>query len=492
MARTFSLKDAKDAATYAVLAGQAYKKIDHQKIPAGWKSIFQSRPVGGWDVAYGIFTNEKRNEVVLAIKGTDDVFNYISDASLVVSALTGRPVVPPDQDRAETIVGNVLNHLNNTFTAPENDFDRTNHDLDSMGIAIRNLQGDIGRPIADWVYALMYVAAISAGIYAVGQVASLDVVTSLAVGAVLVGVTARNLQIVDEQVTERLKMVLTERSGTIDKVYEAIHKRCPGKTLKIVGHSLGAVTAELCAVKFGVECITFDSPGSLEILQTVDRYRDLLMSPGHVRITNYFSAPNIVNTLNGHPGESIRLFLPHTDGQFSPMHRAVCVLSSASRVATYVGLGAVGAFFGRAVAQKAAEIAAKEVAEIAAQEAAKVAAKEVGKKAGLASLSAKLTGGVAGLWKDKNWLLEQHKIDSFIAYLSSTTTAPKTAVVESWPQTLNFGGFKARAVDVIRASVLPLQKDLPGIRNQFDEEGMREAQIERMVGYKVGNVTTDI
>ena len=49
----------------------------------------------------------------------------------------------------------------------------------------------------------------------------------------------------------------------------------PNFTFKIVGHSLGGVIAELCAVKVGVECITFESPGAKEVLDKLAEYTGL-------------------------------------------------------------------------------------------------------------------------------------------------------------------------------------------------------------------------
>jgi len=39
---------------------------------------------------------------------------------------------------------------------------------------------------------------------------------------------------------------------------------------------------------------------------------------------------------------------------------------------------------------------------------------------------------------------------------------------------------------------VPLQKDKAGIRNLFDEEGMREARVQRIPGYKEKNANVSL
>jgi len=80
----------------------------------------------------------------------------------------------------------------------------------------------------------------------------------------------------------------------------------PDFTFRIVGHSLGGVIAELCAVEVGVECISFESPGSLERLEKLFQYKN---KPHNV--VNFLSAPNIINILYHHPGTIYRMKLPH-------------------------------------------------------------------------------------------------------------------------------------------------------------------------------------
>ena len=72
------------------------------------------------------------------------------------------------------------------------------------------------------------------------------------------------------------------------------------------GHSLGAVLAELCAVKDNSKAITFESPGTKPLaLQLIDN-QDIDIEK--VDITSYNAEPNQINTLHEHLGKVIPLY----------------------------------------------------------------------------------------------------------------------------------------------------------------------------------------
>lgn len=73
------------------------------------------------------------------------------------------------------------------------------------------------------------------------------------------------------------------------------------------GHSLGGFHAELNAAHFGSQCITFDSPGSGDYLQT-----QALESNN---FTTYLSLPNSINTAKSHIGKVYRVLVPHTEAR---------------------------------------------------------------------------------------------------------------------------------------------------------------------------------
>ncbi|OJW71117.1 MAG: hypothetical protein BGO68_04705 [Candidatus Amoebophilus sp. 36-38] len=88
--------------------------------------------------------------------------------------------------------------------------------------------------------------------------------------------------------------------------------------LSITGHSLGAYLAELavayCYRDFSyrqVKGIVFDSPGTVNKL---DKFKSNVInkatkfSIANLPIVTYLSAPNLINTCNGHPGEVYRVY----------------------------------------------------------------------------------------------------------------------------------------------------------------------------------------
>jgi hypothetical protein len=458
-----------EALEYAILAQQCYYlESGDAMLPENWKALFHWSPSGGWDNLYAMYVNESRKEVVLAIRGTDNLFNMLSDASLIAGAFTSNFQVPPGQQDIQVLANSIHYHLSHEFIDKNSD---AVFNIEAIGRAIQEFDRQMCPQISNWVLALLYIAAITAGLHTINQVVPLSLVSQMAMGAILVGISYASLQTIGQSVTDRLLMILGNKTPSSmaalkSSTLTAIENNFSGYTLKIVGHSLGAVMAELCAVEIGVQCISFESPGSLEIINKVDRYRIRL--DNGLRITNYLSAPNIINTLNGHPGVSYRMLLPHTNGKFSFIHGTNCLLQSGSRVATYVTLGAFT--WGKILVQKGVETAAFRVSG----------------SAFAGAVRSKLVGGVVGLWKDSKWLRRQHKIDNIVAYLSEEGgSSAQMRKVISWPRVLFHSRVLHNTIDFARSAVLPLQKDLPGIRNLNDEEGMREEQISRINGYRV-------
>ncbi len=72
------------------------------------------------------------------------------------------------------------------------------------------------------------------------------------------------------------------------------------------GHSLGAILAELCAVKDNSKAITFESPGSKPMASQLIGSQDINFEK--VDITSYNAEPNQINTLHEHLGTVIPLY----------------------------------------------------------------------------------------------------------------------------------------------------------------------------------------
>jgi len=72
------------------------------------------------------------------------------------------------------------------------------------------------------------------------------------------------------------------------------------------GHSLGAVLAELCAMKDNSKAITFESPGSKPLASQLVDIQDVDF--GNVDITSCNAEPNQINTLHENLGKVIPLY----------------------------------------------------------------------------------------------------------------------------------------------------------------------------------------
>lgn len=91
----------------------------------------------------------------------------------------------------------------------------------------------------------------------------------------------------------------------IQRDYHTEYKRSP--KISHTGHSLGAVLAELCAVRDSVSAVTFESPGSLPLV------KKLLIEDFETPVSNiltYNAAPNAVNSVNPPTGKVVRLYPP--------------------------------------------------------------------------------------------------------------------------------------------------------------------------------------
>ncbi len=441
-----------------------YIKDYEPDLPKNWEALFYFCPSFGWGNLYAMFLNESRKELVIGIRGTDNVFNLLSDAKLVVGAFSGNYTAPLGQKDVENLANCI--HYNEKFkTANRSDF----YLIKDIATSILQFETEVSPYISNFVIAQLYVSAITIGIFSVSQVVPLGIVAKI--GASIVGSTLTSLNLALNIVRGKLIKLLNEALppsiNTFTKsINVALNTRFKGYRLKIVGHSLGATMAELCAFEVGAYCIGFESPGSLEVLENIERYQSKLSND--LKITNYMSAPNIINTLNGHPGDSYRMFLPHTDGSFSKLHAANCVLQSASRLATYASFGVFT--YGKYLVQKGVETALVQTSV---------------KTAAGAAVS-KAAGGIIVLWKDLSWLKMQHGIDKIVVYLKETNSVQIKKVI-SWPHLLFGSRLKHEVIEFVRSAVLPLQKDLPGFRNMLDEEGMHEAQINRIKNYEVIN-----
>lgn len=100
----------------------------------------------------------------------------------------------------------------------------------------------------------------------------------------------------------------------IDECLEEYIARFPQQDPKMAttftGHSLGAVIAEVVAHEFQLPAVTFDSPGSRQII--IDKtVNGKPLVPNNSLVTTYQSGPNYINRVNAHVGTIHRIFVPY-------------------------------------------------------------------------------------------------------------------------------------------------------------------------------------
>lgn len=87
-----------------------------------------------------------------------------------------------------------------------------------------------------------------------------------------------------------------------------------GYTFSFTGHSLGASLAEISAAQENVPAVTFDSPGTVPIINTLMSDGQLpadALSKAHANTKTYLANPNLVNTLHPHLGTFYRVYPPY-------------------------------------------------------------------------------------------------------------------------------------------------------------------------------------
>lgn len=88
-------------------------------------------------------------------------------------------------------------------------------------------------------------------------------------------------------------------------------RQYPDFEISFTGHSLGAILAELCAAKYEKSAVTFESPGSNDMIGEMAR-KDQLPSGAPITtrdtIISYQAAISAFNRKNPYAGKRIRLY----------------------------------------------------------------------------------------------------------------------------------------------------------------------------------------
>ncbi|HUV84812.1 MAG TPA: hypothetical protein VMV86_03835 [Methanosarcinales archaeon] len=406
---------------YAVLAQQAYE-IGHQAVPPGWVTIAAEEIRGRWSLAISIYANIEAHEIVIAFRGTQSRLDLLNDIGLFLQQ------IPAHQEVAERIVRSIVNF-------PQQ---RTCHFIEGM----RSLGHSIYQiipPVIEWLADLILIST---------RVLNLEDAYDIPSNYRRMDeYTLRNRESTARQ---RVLNLLENISPSIEKAISKIRSNThPHYTVTVVGHSLGGVIAELCAASIGIEAITFESPGTRSLITNYPPYNSQ-QTP--LNITTFLSAPNVINTLDSHLGNTFRLKLPHTES-YSLGHITACILQEGGRIMMFGSIPAT-------------------------------ALKWVFSGIATSAVGSRVASSLIDLWRDKLWLQRQHSIDNIIRYLNgSFGRVPYILRMNSWPTLRQ--QFESRLWRFLN-SFIPLRKDQPGLRTIFDEEGMREAQIAKIPGYEPG------
>lgn len=411
-------------ATCAKLALESYTKGGGQCLPDGWKFVSGYYPERRWGLGIAAYINPETRDLVVSYRGTTDIWNVITDIGL------WRGQLPPHQDHAEAWATEKLN----------------DPDARSL-IAVNSLIRHFGHKYIDSTNILEFLLR---HIVLYVQVAAGNGLKDFLIAA---GISDSTVEAVDHFFMKKLRDELHELDkSTVDIVSETgkAFQESKIRSVTVVGHSLGGFMAQLTAcrlrsksdVSIPVSAVVFESPGIYEIVKDTQEYKQ----DNYNFITNYLSAPNIINTCYTHPGNVRRVFIDHTPNGWEWGHFASCLGHSALRIATPIAIVSFP------VSSALLSLAAG--------------------GAGVATVQL--------LASDKSWLERQHSIDNIIKCFNTGGLPNVYAEIHSWPTGSDI--FKEY---LSFKKVLPLQKDSPGLRVMFHENWMRENQVLGISQYKV-------
>lgn len=452
---------------YAKLAQQCYNIDDSSlKLPQNWHRINCWAPKDSSGNFYALYVNETKKEVVFGIRGTCNFSNYLSNAALLKNAINNDPQPPPGQENIERWVQSLPKYQ---FRNKKNE---DIFDMNAISKAIKETHTALAESTINYVLLSMF----ATGIVTFGDISHfLDSEKFITVDGSL------DLKLLREIAFKKMVKICKEAKDLNLKklILEALEKNKKSYyTLTIVGHSLGGLMAELCALYNEVRCFSFESPGSLEIMRNIERYNDKLERNEHL-IHTYLSAPNIINTLFDHPGCIYRMFLSHEKDGFSWIHFVHSLFSSICLTLNYASFALLGAGSTAIVKQ-------------GIDEARAIYNDEIGLVVFFSSLLSLFFLNVViigiTLCRDKNWLCRQHSIDNIVKYLERKSYIKK---MKRWPHIFNSnekGSIRKiilrKSKELLKNNLLPFQPDCPGIMNIFKVDKMREAQLRKMPGYE--------
>ncbi len=440
-----------------------------QPIPcAEWKLIQSYYPANRWNFGLCLYTNDSENELVVAFRGTYGFWDLLADVGL------WQVQVHPNQEYANNIVkplvaaasndavaittapGSVLAKQLGEYLLEENLLRSL---LKSLLISPTYIGLKINKITKEPRDQLMQKIASHAGLP--------PSVTMSQLQSTLLGAAVKQFHAKSE--------VASEQTPTPQPL--------PKITFDV--HSTGADLAAIAGSQFygktscDIEVVTFDSPGSGDLIDAVQEYQQV----DYAFMTTYLSAPNIINMCQHHKGNINRLFIKHVEDSWTYGHAARSLMYSSTKM---LALSA-GYIYATASAGATAM-----VATAGGETAAVTVAGGGGGLSVLTSFSA-LSGGtiifaLSQFWEsyaDITWLLRQHSISNIAACFNLDTGKPyEYDEMQSWPY------FGTRLLEIglsyvkgLLKKLLPFRSDSPGIRTMFDQNRMIEKNLTNSATY---------
>lgn len=268
------------------------------------------------------------------------------------------------------------------------------------------------------------------------------------------------------------------------KICKELQQQYSGYMLYFTGHSLGGTLAALCASNLGCRAVTFEAAGV---------QKGHIMAPGYNardQITAYVTAPDTVNTAHPQLGRTKRLYLQPINKITSP-HAISCLWDTTARSFIYFTIGIYA--FKKLMGLEAISNPLDRAPAVGALAGTLLAygIKAVfkgGLPVGLGPLFYVLStfiGAAPGLREDFGWLLSRHHpMDNIVEAMDSNTGNPKKALdVQSWPTRYQHWLVNMPIYQV--KSFFPCLEANRGIHSLNNEDGVIEAQVNSMYGYRV-------
>lgn len=232
--------------------------------------------------------------------------------------------------------------------------------------------------------------------------------------------------------------------------------------------------------------VIFESIGTLSTPGRPGLINDSLRAAAERCTLSFLSAPNIINTLYGHAGTVVRLYIPHVaTRKDSVRHAIISVCKSFGRAALYGGVVALGATgLGVPMAAAVVGVAAVTVVSTAVGIAINDLAayfENIMRQHEMANLVAY---GFVGAKEEKDC----YKVKDYEAGAQEVVSHQLRMRMHGWPTGKELLVSTAKA---LVKGLLLFDSTSCGVHTMFNANAMLEKRIREMQGYSTGSVIGD-